>query len=84
MFSSANLAAERKLWRRQFEYYIVVTRKDKSDKEVLVDVLITLFGADGPKNFDALVFVTEREEKKLQPVLEKFGDHFEPFKSEVC
>ncbi|XP_045032697.1 uncharacterized protein K02A2.6-like [Daphnia magna] len=82
-FSSANLAAEWKFWRRQFEYYILATRKDERDEEILVGILITLLGADWLKIFDTFVFATSGDEKKIKPVLDKFGDHFEPLKSEI-
>ncbi|XP_032791650.1 uncharacterized protein K02A2.6-like [Daphnia magna] len=82
-FSSPNLAAEWKMWRRQFEYYILATRKAEKDEEVLVGVLITLLGVEGPKIFDTFVFATAGDEKKIKSVLEKFNDHFEPLKSEV-
>lgn len=48
-FSSPNLAAELKMWRRQFEYYILATRKAEKDEEDLVGVLITLLGVEGLK-----------------------------------
>jgi hypothetical protein len=82
-FSSANLAVEWKLWRRQCEYYILVTRKDEKDENILVGVFITLFGAEALKIFDTLVFATTGDDKKIKPVLDNFGYHFEPLKSEV-
>jgi hypothetical protein len=82
-FSLAKLAVEWKLWRRQFEYYILVTRKDEKEEKILVGVLITLLGAEALKIFDTLVFATTGDDKKIKPVLDNFGDHFEPFKSEV-
>ncbi len=69
------------MWRRQFEYFILATRKDETDQEVIVGVLITLLGAEGFKNFDTFVFATAGDEKKIKPVLDKFGNHFEPIKS---
>ena len=82
-FSSANLAVEWKLWRRQFEYYILVTHKDEKDEEILVGVLITLLEAEALKIFDTFVFATAGDDKKIKPVLDNFADHFEPLKSEV-
>jgi hypothetical protein len=83
LFSSGNLSVEWKLRRRQFEYYILVTRKDEKDEEILVGVLITLLGAEALKIFDTFVFATADDDKKIKPVLDNFGDHFEPLKSEV-
>ncbi|XP_045023566.1 uncharacterized protein K02A2.6-like [Daphnia magna] len=82
-FSSPNLAAEWKMWRRQFEYYLLATRKAETDEEVLVGVLITLLGVEGFKIFDTFVFATAGDDKKIKPVLDKFDSHFEPLKSEV-
>lgn len=39
------------MWRRQFEYFILATRKDETDQEVIVGLLITLLGAEDLKNF---------------------------------
>lgn len=50
--------------RRQFEYYILATRKAEKDEEVLVGVLITLLGVKGLKIFDTFVFATAGDEKK--------------------
>ncbi|KAI9552567.1 hypothetical protein GHT06_020422 [Daphnia sinensis] len=82
-FSSSDLASEWKMWRRQFEYFILATRKDETDEEVIVGVLITLLGVEGLKIFDTFVFTSAGDAKKIKPVLDKFGDHFEPLKSEV-
>ncbi len=82
-FSSANLVVEWKLWRHQFEYYILVTHKDEKDEKILVGVLITLLGAEALKIFDTLVFATTGDDKTIKPVLDNFGGHFEPLKSEV-
>jgi hypothetical protein len=71
------------MWRRQFEYFILATRKDETDEEVIVGVLITLLGVEGLKIFDTFVFATAGDAKKIKPVLDKFGTHFEPLKSEV-
>jgi hypothetical protein len=46
-------------------------------------VLITLLGAEGLKKFDTFVFATAGDAKKIKLVLDKFGTHFEPLKSEV-
>lgn len=82
-FSSSDLASEWKMWRRQFEYFILATRKDETDEEVIVGVLITLLGVEGLKIFDTFVFTSAGDAKKIKVVLDKFGDHFEPLKSEV-
>ncbi|XP_045036724.1 uncharacterized protein LOC123477448 [Daphnia magna] len=82
-FSSSDLASEWKMWRRQFEYFSLATRKDETDEEVIVGVLITLLGVEGLKIFDTFVFTSAGDAKKIKPVLDKFGDHFEPLKSEV-
>ena len=71
------------MWRRQFEYFILATRKDETDEEVIVGVLITLLGVEGLKIFHTFVFATAGDAKKIKPVLDKFGTHFEPLKSEV-
>jgi hypothetical protein len=55
-FSSPNLAAERKMWRRQFEFYILASRKAEKDEEVLVGVLITLLGVEGLKSSTNVFF----------------------------
>lgn len=82
-FSSPNLAAEWKVWRRQFEYYLLATRKSKKDEEILVGVLITLLFVEGLKIFDTFLFATVGDEKKIKPVLNKFDSHFERLKNEV-
>lgn len=50
-FTSVDLASEWRMWRRQFEYFILATRKDETDQEVIVGLLITLLGAEDLKNF---------------------------------
>jgi hypothetical protein len=50
---------------------------------VIVGVLITLLGVEGPKIFDKFVFATAGDSMKIKPVLDKFGSPFEPRKSEV-
>lgn len=78
-----DLASEWRIWRRQFEHFILATREDETDQEVIVGVLITLLGSEGLKIFDTFVFATAGDEKKIIPVLDKFGNHFEPIKIEV-
>ena len=53
------------------------------DKEEGIGTLITLLGSEGLKIYDTFVFAAATDAKKIQPVLDKFTDHFEPRRSEV-
>ncbi len=44
------------MWRRQFEFYILASRKAEKDEEVLVGVLITLLGVEGLKSSTNVFF----------------------------
>jgi hypothetical protein len=79
---TGDLAAQWATWRRQFEWYLKATRKDETDEEVLVGVLLTLLGVEGLKIYDTFVFATATDAVKIKPVLEKFTAHFEPRRSE--
>ena len=71
------------MWHRQFEYFILATRKYEADEEVIVEVLITLLGVKGLKIFDTFVFATAGDAKKIKPVLDNFGSHFPTEKRSV-
>ncbi len=46
-FTASNLALEWGQWRKQFEWFILATRKGEKDEDVLVGVLLSLLGRDG-------------------------------------
>ena len=87
-FGASDLASQWKLWRRQFEWYLIATRTDPEedvDEEKQVGMLITLLGSEGLKIYDTFTFpqALAGNAKKIQPVLDKFQAHFEPRRSEV-
>jgi hypothetical protein len=50
-FCASDLAAQWDLWRKQFSWYLVVTRSGLNvDEEQMVGTLITLLGSEGLKN----------------------------------
>ena len=81
-FTAPNLALEWAQWRRQFEWYIKATRKDETDEEVLIGVLLSLLGREGVKIYETLP-LTAANAKKIAEVLKAFTTYFEPLKSEV-
>ena len=80
-FTAPNLALEWKQWTRQFRLYILATRSDEENEEVLVTVLLSLLGREGIKIIDCLT-LTENEGKRIDPVLAAFATYFHPQKSE--
>ena len=83
-FGASDLAAQWDLWKRQFSWYLVATRSGQTvDEEQQVGTLITLLDSEGLKIYDTFVFAAATDAKKIQPVLDKFTDHFEPRRSEV-
>ncbi|XP_057378537.1 uncharacterized protein K02A2.6-like [Daphnia carinata] len=82
-FSASDLATQWAVWRRQFQWFLIATRKEEDDEEVLVGVLLTLLGIEGLKVYDTFTFATEGDSKKIEPVLNKFDGYFEPRRSEV-
>jgi hypothetical protein len=87
-FGASDLASQWKLWRRQFEWYLIAIRTDPDeevDEEKQVGMLITLLGSEGLKIYDTFIFprALADDAKKIQPVLDKFQAHFEPRRSEV-
>ena len=81
-FNASNLALEWDQWSRQFRWYILATRKDEEDEEVIVGVLLSLLGREGMKIYDTLP-LTAAEAKKKDTVLKAFETYFQPLKSEV-
>ncbi|XP_045023113.1 uncharacterized protein K02A2.6-like isoform X3 [Daphnia magna] len=81
-YTAPNLALEWAQWRRQFEWYIKATRKDETDEEILVGVLLSLLGREGVKIYETLP-LTAANAKKIAEVLTAFTTYFEPLKSEV-
>ena len=58
-FAASDLASQWKLWRRQFEWYLIATRTDADeevDEEKQVGMLITLLGSEGLKIYDTFTF----------------------------
>ena len=82
-FTASNLALEWGQWRKQFEWFILATRKGEKDEDVLVGVLLSLLGRDGVKIYETFVFADAADAKKIKPVLDEFSDYFEPIKCEV-
>ena len=82
-FTASNLPLEWTQWRRQFEWFILATRKKEKDEDVIVGVLLSLLGRDGVKIYETFVFADPQDAKKIKPVLDCFTDYFEPLKSEV-
>jgi hypothetical protein len=82
-FTASNLALEWRQWRKQFEWFILATRKGEKDEDVLVGVLLSLLGRDGVKIYETFVFADAADAKKIKPVLDEFSDYFEPIKCEV-
>ena len=83
-FGASDLAAQWDLWKRQFSWYLVATRSGLNvDEEQMVATLITLLGSEGLKIYDTFTFTVGTDARKIQPVLDKFTDHFEPRRSEV-
>lgn len=82
-FLASNLAVEWAQWRKQFEWYILATRKGEKDEDVLVGVLLSLLGREGVKIYETFVFAAAADAKKIEPVLYHFSDYLAPLKSEV-
>ena len=83
-FGASDLAAQWDLWKRQFSWYLVASRSGLNvDEEQMVGTLITLLGSEGLKIYDTFTFTVATDARKIQPVLDKFTDHFEPRRSEV-
>ena len=81
-FSAPNLALEWTQWRCQFYWYILATRKDEKDEEIIVGVLFSLLGREGIKIYEALALLPA-DAKKIKPVLDALTTYFQPLKSEV-
>ena len=87
-FAASDLVSLWKLWRRQFEWYLIATRTNADedvDEEKQVGMLITLLGSEGLKIYDTFMFPQAQaaDARKIKPVLDKFQAHFEPRRSEV-
>ncbi|KAI9554977.1 putative uncharacterized protein K02A2.6-like [Daphnia sinensis] len=83
-FTASNLALEWSQWRKQFEWFILATRKGEKDEDVLVGVLLSLLGRDGVTFvYETFVFADALDGKKIKPVLDSFSSYFEPLKCEV-
>ena len=63
-FNAPNLALEWDQWSRQFRWYILATRKDEEDEEVIVGVLLSLLGREGMKIYDTLPLTAAEAKKK--------------------
>ena len=55
----------------------------RSQRGRRADALITLLGSEGLKIYDTFTFTVGADARKIQSVLDKFTDHFEPRRSEV-
>ena len=78
-----NLPSKWSLWKKQFEWYLKATRKNKDDKDVLVGVLLTLLGHEGLRIYETFAWTTAADAFKIAPVLVKFDTHFQPQKSQT-
>ena len=67
-FSAPNLALEWSQWRCQFDWYILATRKDEKDAEIIVGVLLSLLGREGIRIYEALA-LPAADAKKIKQVL---------------
>ncbi len=79
---TGDLAAQWSTWKQQFEWYIKATKSGEDDEEVKVAILLTLLGAEGLKIYNTFVFAAAGDEKRINPVLDQFKEHFEPSRSE--
>ena len=70
-------------WKKQFDWYLKVTKKDKEDEIVQVGILITLLGPEGLRIYETFSWTAAGDENKIKKVLEKFDLHFQPRKSET-
>jgi hypothetical protein len=81
-FSAPNLALEWSQWRCQFDWYILATRKDEKDEEIIVGVLLSLLGREGIKIYEALA-LPAADAKKIKLVFDALSTYFQQLKSEV-
>lgn len=82
-FSASNLPLEMNQRRRQFECFILATRKKEKDEDIIVGVLLSLLGREGVKIYETFVFADPLDAKKTKPVLDSFTTYFEPLKCDV-
>ena len=82
-FAASDLATEWKQWRKRVTWFLLATRKEETDDEVKIGVVLTLLGKEGVRIYDSFVFTTAGDAKKLKPVLDKFDSFFKPLHSEV-
>ena len=82
-FAASDLATEWKQWRKRVTWFLLATRKEETDDEVKIGVVLTLLGKEGVRIYDSFVFATVGDAKKLKPVLDKFDSFFKPLHSEV-
>jgi hypothetical protein len=54
-FLASNLPVEWTQWRRQFEWFILVTRKKEKYEDVIVGVLFSLLGREGVEIYETLL-----------------------------
>ena len=81
-FSAPNLALKWSQWRCQFYWYILATRKNEKDEEIIVGVFLSLLGREGIKIYETLA-LPAADAKKIKPVLDALTTYFQPMKSEV-
>ena len=72
--------------KKQFNWYLLATKKSKEDENIQVAVLITLLGHEGRiyETFTWTILSDVPEDAtKIKGVLAKFENHFEPSKSQT-
>ena len=75
-----NIAQAWKDWKQEFNLYLVADQKTAVSGETKVAMLLCSMGSQWIKVFNKFTFATAGDENKLEPVLAKFGAHFEPKK----
>ena len=78
--SEENIAQSWKEWKQQFELYLVAAEKTKAAGETQVAMLFCSMGPQWIKVFNKFKYNEAGDEKKLDEVIKKFDDFFEPKK----
>ena len=78
-----NMSHTRKLWLKQFHFYLTATKKDNKDDKINTSMLLTCIGQKGREIYETFTFDSANDEMKLEPVLNAFYEYCYPRKNVI-
>ena len=76
-----NLSENWERWKKEFKFYLTATESDEKEDNVKISRLLTTIGEKARDIYYTFTFASEGDDMKLEPVIAKFDEYFNPRKN---